>query len=89
MKHNDLSENEFPRTSIGEGFTPLIGGKELFLGLGYQTGAAFRQALRRGQLPIEVFSIPNRRGKFALRADFNNWLKALKPSGVEKKGGTD
>lgn len=58
--------------------SPLLGGKELFLSLGYPTAAAFRQALHRGQVPIEVFSIANRRGKFALRADFNRWLTSLK-----------
>ncbi len=52
-----------------EKFIPLIGNRELILALGYTSASAFRQALSREQLPINAFSLPNRRGKFALRAD--------------------
>ena len=59
-------------------FIPLIGNKELILTLGYQNSSAFRQALSRSQLPVNVFSLPNRRGKFALRADVLHWVASLK-----------
>jgi len=89
MENTKKTENESLAANNCEGLIPLIGGKELFLSLGYPSAAAFRQAQRRGQLPIEVFSIPNRRGKFALRADFARWLNSLKGSDFAKKGGMD
>jgi len=89
MAHTKSTEKKSLTVNNCEGFIPLIGGKELFLSLGYPSAAAFRQAQRRGQLPIEVFSIPNRRGKFALRADFARWLNSLKSSDSAKKGGSD
>jgi hypothetical protein len=79
---NDKSITTFNDKEI----IPLI---ELILSLGYPTAAAFRQAMHRGQLPIEVFSIPNRRGKFAFRADYICWLNSLNTSDCAKKGGTD
>jgi hypothetical protein len=89
MTTSKSTENNSSTANNCEGFIPLIGGKELILSLGYPSAAAFRQAQRRGQLPIEVFSIPNRRGKFALRADFAHWLNSLKSSDFAKKGGSD
>lgn len=88
MKNTNQPSTETFTASAGE-ISPLIGGKELFRSLGYPTAAAFRQALRRDQVPIDVFSIANRRGKFALRADFNRWLMFLKNKNLQKKGGTD
>lgn len=88
MKRTNSSSIENRETSGSED-SPLLGGNELFRSLGYPTAAAFRQALRRGQIPIDVFSIPNRRGKFALRADFNRWLMSLKSETLPKKGEQD
>lgn len=88
MKSTNQPETETFKAS-GSEISPLLGGKELVRSLGYPTAAAFRQALRRGQVPVEVFSIANRRGKFALRADFNRWLMSLKNKDLQKKGATD
>lgn len=57
---------------------PIIGGAALAKALGYASTAAFRQAFRRHTVPIEVFEVPNRKGKFALTKDVNAWLENLK-----------
>jgi hypothetical protein len=53
---------------------PMITGEHLRAALGYSTMEAFRQALSRKTVPIAVFSIPLRRGKFALVQDLARWL---------------
>lgn len=58
-------------------FGPLIGGKELALALGFASTTAFRQALRRGNIPVKVFVLPSRKGKFALTRDVSRWLETL------------
>ncbi len=57
----------------------LIGNEDLSLLLGFKTMSAFRQALCRKKIPIEIFTIENRRGKFALAKDVAEWL-------LEQKG---
>lgn len=59
---------------------PLVGGLDLSRALGYPTAAAFRQALIRNSVPVRVFSIPNRRGRFALTRDVAEWLAACRAS---------
>jgi hypothetical protein len=53
---------------------PIIGGDDLRQALGFPTSEAFRQALLRGQVPVPVFSLEKRRGKFALVRDVGAWL---------------
>jgi len=53
---------------------PIIGGDDLRQALGFPTSEAFRQALARGQVPVPVFSLEKRRGKFALVRDVGAWL---------------
>lgn len=60
---------------------PLLGGTALYRSLGLPSAAAFRQAASRGRLPVPVFSIPNRRGRFALTRDVAAWLAKL-PAGT-------
>lgn len=55
----------------------LVSGKALWQGLGYRTEAAFRQAVHRKTVPIHVFSLPNRRGKHAFKADLDQWVSDL------------
>lgn len=59
-------------------YGPIVGGEKLAQLLGYPSNEAFRQALNRGQLPIETFNIPHRRGKFAYTEDIAAWLSSLK-----------
>lgn len=63
---------------------PLLTGEYLRTALGYPSMEAFRQALSRKTVPIPVFSIPQRRGKFALVRDLARWLSVQRNSG---KGG--
>jgi hypothetical protein len=64
-------------------YGPLVGGKSLIKLLGYSSSQAFRQAHFRQTLPITVFEIPHRRGKFAFTEDVEMWLTNLR-----KKEGT-
>ena len=50
-------------------YGPLMADDALRIALGYKSTEAFRQALTRKTVPVPVFSIPNRRGKFALVTD--------------------
>lgn len=61
-------------------YGPLIGGSALYRALGLPSAAAFRQAASRGVLPVAVFSIPHRRGRFALTREVAEWLIQLKAS---------
>jgi hypothetical protein len=58
--------------------SPLIGGAELERLLGFKTSGAFRQAVHRNTLPIPVFSLANRRGKFAFKKDIAEWFQGLR-----------
>lgn len=57
-------------TSVG----PLLGGEVLYRILGYRSGDAFRQAMSRNSVPVPVFNIAHRRGKFALSKEVALWL---------------
>ncbi|QNN76831.1 hypothetical protein IAE60_12875 [Pseudoxanthomonas mexicana] len=65
----DLLTRDLLRT-----YGPLIGQEELWRALGYSSLDAFRQAQLRGTVPVRVFAVENRRGKFALAQDVANWL---------------
>ena len=62
---------------------PLVTGDYLRIALGYPSMQAFRQALSRKTVPIPVFSIPQRRGKFALVNDLARWLAAQRPASTK------
>ena len=77
MKTNDDKEL---MADLYNRYGPLVGGAQLAKSLGFSSTVAFRQALRRGTIPIEVFELPNRKGKFALTRDLIIWLSRVKPS---------
>lgn len=54
--------------------SPVITGEALRSSLGYRSDEAFRQSLTRNTVPVRVFTIENRRGKFALIRDIAIWL---------------
>lgn len=62
------------RNSLNQTYGPLINGKQLASLLKFPSMAAFRQALKRGVLPVRVFELPGRKGKFALTGDVAQWL---------------
>lgn len=72
------SQEERIAKELVEANGPLIGGSALRKALGFPSAEAFRQASFRGHVPVKVFSIPNRRGKFAFTRDVATWLAKLK-----------
>lgn len=48
--------------------------------LGYRTPYALAKARSRGQLPVQTFRIPGRRGWFARTAEIAGWLDSLPQS---------
>lgn len=63
-------------------YGPLLGGAALYRALGLPSAAAFRQAASRNALPVPVFAIPHRRGRFALTREVAVWLARLPTSGA-------
>lgn len=63
---------------------PLIANDALRVALGYPSMNAFRQALVRGTVPVPVFALENRRGKFALAKDVAAWLAAQRNGAAAK-----
>jgi hypothetical protein len=69
----------------------LLQGQELRVALGYQTGEAFRAAVRNHRIPIPLVKLPGRRGWFAQVSDVALWQESLakefsKASSVNKDG---
>lgn len=83
-KHQACRSN--PTHEFGlDRYGPLVGGPELERLLGYTSNSAFRQAVHRGCLPVNVFTLPDRRGKFAFTSDIAEWLLTLRM----RVGGTE
>ncbi|MFT6908871.1 MAG: hypothetical protein ACJAS1_005578 [Oleiphilaceae bacterium] len=66
-------------------YGPLMFGQVLYQALGFNSVDAFRQASKRDKLPIKVFSLENKRGKYALTKDVAYWLAEKRLSIEEKK----
>jgi hypothetical protein len=66
---------------------PLLGGKALVAALGHKNAASLRQARRRRQVAITLFTVPNRRGWFALTQDVADWLASIRLQAQQKGGG--
>lgn len=60
---------------------PLMGGRELYRALGFRTPAAFFAAERDQRLPVKVFKLPGRRGRFAFTVDVQQWIASLPSPG--------
>lgn len=65
---------------------PLLGGNALVVALGHKNAASFRQARRRGQIAITLFTVPNRRGWFALTQEVADWLANIRLNAQQKGG---
>lgn len=57
----------------------IVGGHELARLLGFPSTAAMTKADNRGSLPVTIFRVPDRRGRFAMRADVIAWVRSLQP----------
>ena len=66
-------------------YGPMVSNDNLRIVLGYSSKEAFRQALSRKTIPIPVFEIENRRGKFALTKDIASWIAAQRERAFSRK----
>jgi len=55
----------------------ILGGDALRRALGYRSLDALRKAIRRGTIPVTVFPLQGRRGRFALARDVAVWLATV------------
>jgi len=81
MPRNDvtgLPPAERPRSVVTQ---PLMSGRELYKALGFRTPCAFFAAERNQRLPVTVFKLPGRRGRFAFTADVQQWIASLPSAG--------
>lgn len=56
-------------------YGPTLSGRELYGALGFKSYAAFHRSKQRGEVGVSVFSLPGRRGWFALTTDVATWLQ--------------
>lgn len=63
-------------------YGPMVSNEDLRIALGYPSKEAFRQALSRKRVPVPVFSLPQRRGKYALVKDVAAWLAAQRDAAI-------
>ena len=62
------------RDDLARRYGSLLSSANLVKVLGYRTSGAFRQAMVRGTVPVPLFTIPHRRGHFALALDVATWM---------------
>lgn len=65
----------------------VVGGKNLRHLLGYRTGDAFRQAVRRNQIPFPTFIPEGRRARMARTRDIAIWLASIDTESKNYKSG--
>ena len=63
-------------------YGPILSDDLLRTCLGYPTIGAFRKSVSRDTVPVTIFTIPNRSGKFALTTDVAKWLAQQKHQGI-------
>ena len=61
-------------TELMKQYGPMLTGNALVASLGYPSRDAFRQACARGTVPVHVFPIERRRGRYALAKDVARWI---------------
>ena len=71
-------------------YGPMLTGESLLKSLGYVSKEAFRQSVLRNTVPVPIFEIENRRGKYALTKDVAHFLaKARNSSAGNRLIGAD
>lgn len=71
---NDISSLDAIEERLTRSLGAVVGGAALSRALGYPSQGAFRQAVARDRVPVRVFELEGRRGRFALTADIARWL---------------
>lgn len=65
-----------------------LSGEALARSLGYRSVGTMRQAIKHRTVPVPLFSIKDRRGKYALAGDVARWLAGQRASvGLPNEGG--
>lgn len=75
---NDLANNLLDR------YGPTLGGRDLYAALGFKSYAAFYRSKQRGEVGIDVFTLPGRRGWFAFTTEVAAWLINQAHSGMRE-----
>ena len=94
MDKNEMEQDPIETLERGllDKYGPLMASDDLRGALGYPTMEAFRQALSRKTVPIPVFSLEKRRGKYALTKDVAAWLATQRAAAFQnsdkQQGGT-
>lgn len=70
-------------------YGPILSDELLRTCLGYPTLGAFRKSVSRNTVPVTIFTIPNRSGKFALTTDVAQWLAQQKQQGIYDSNNKD
>lgn len=83
--HTDDSLAQVIEATLTREAGAVLGGDALRRALGYRSVGAMRQAIRRGTIPVKVFALANRRGKFALAHDVATWLATLGDKSTHSK----
>ncbi len=65
----------------------LMGGADLYAALGFKSYSAFYRAKEIGELGVNVFQLPGRRGWFALTETVSAWLRQQANKSGENRGG--
>lgn len=65
-------------------FGPTLGGRDLYAALGFKTYSAFHRGKQRGEIGVHVFTLPGRRGWFALTTEVAIWLRVQAGQGDNK-----
>lgn len=71
---DEINLAEMLEKDLLELYGPVLTGEALLKSLGYVSKAAFRQSLVRKTVPVPVFELDNRRGKYALAKDIAHYL---------------
>lgn len=61
----------------------VIGGAALQQCLGFRSARSFQRALQAGNLQVQTFLLPGRRGRFARTRDVAQWLATLGQESAE------
>jgi len=64
--------------TLGAANGPMMTGEALSRALGYRSPAALRQAKRRGQASIPLFTLPHRRPIYALTRDVAAFIAQMR-----------
>ncbi len=72
-------------SSLLREFGPVLSNEILARSLGYPSLNAFRKALGRNTVPVKVFTLPRRSGKFALTREVAVWLASQRGNSAYKE----